>query len=317
MLLLCHINSSLCLFSGEWEISAFDGSLKSRGMSIHYTVRPCDNGDLPLVDRDEDDISDYIDQLDLRPRGTRPQNRTMLVRVCKKLLTNNNTQSVNIFGQNVTDDKTEGTGAERQSGCQLKIVTLTSQEGEEPTMMSEGTIPPDILEEIEMGEERTVSHNGTEDGGERGVRQRREAEVNWTDVDISSGASEDGGAGIEIQEQAVENMTDTGAEIKAEERNEMSSVNNGTKEDLEESNEILLNSNPLLNKKTSTVEPTNSEDQNYIQSEPEKLKADLLDLKYNYTADSNNTTGIGLSVEYDDYNQEVLFSVCVCLLYIY
>lgn len=288
-------------------------------MSIHYTVRPCDNGDLPLVDRDrdQDDISDYIDQIDLRPRGTRPQNRTMLVRVCKKPLTNNNTQSVNISGQNVTDDKTEGTGAERQSGCQLEIVTLTSQEGEEPTMMSEGGIPQDVLEDIEMGEEWTVSHNGTEDGGENGVRQRREAEGNGTDVYISSGASEDGGAGIEIQEQAVENMTDTGAEIKAEERNVMSSVDNGTKEDLEESNEILLNSNPLLNKKASTVEPTNSEDQSYIQSEPEKLKADLLDLKYNYTVDSNNTTGIGLSVEYDDYNQEVLFSVCVCLLYIY
>lgn len=288
-------------------------------MSIHYTVRPCDNEDLPLVDRDrdEDDIFDYIDQIDLRPRGTRPQNRTVLVRVCKKPLTNNNTQSVNISGQNVTDDKTEGTEAERQSGCQLKIVTLTSQEGEEPTMMSEGTIPQDILEEIEMGGEWTVSHNGTEDGGERGVRQRRQADGNGTDVDISSGASEDGGTGIEIQEQAAENMTDTGAEIKAEERNEMSSVNDGTKEDLEESNEILLNSNPLLNKKASTVEPTNSEDQNYIQSEPEKLKADLLDLKYNYTADGNNTTGIGLSVEYDDYNQEVLFSVCVCLFYIY
>ncbi|XP_070770025.1 coagulation factor VIII [Enoplosus armatus] len=278
---------------GEWEISAFDGSLKSRGMSIHYTVRPCDNGDLPLVDRDgyEDDISDYIDQIDLQPRGRRPQNRTILV--CKKALANNNTQSVNTSSQNVTNDKTEG----GPSGCQLKKVTVTSLEEGEPNMVPE--IPLDILEEIEKEEEWMVSQNGTEE--ERGGRQRRQAEGNWTDVDISSGASEDRGTEIEIGEQTVENRTDTGAEGKAEERSEMSSVNNGTEGELEESNEILLNANPLLDKKVSTVEPT--VDQNHIQSEPEQLTVDLLELKYNYTAD-NKTTGIDLSLQYDDYSLE-------------
>lgn len=283
-------------------------------MSIHYTVRPCDNGDLPLVDRDgvEDDLSDYIDQMDLQPRGRGPQNRTVLIQVCKKALANNNTQSVNASGQNVTDDKPEGTAAEGQSSCQLREVAVTSLEGG----ASEGGIPLNILEEIERDGEWTVSQNGTESEGERGGRQRRQAEGNWTDVDISSRASED--LGIESGEQAAGNRTDTSAEVKAEDKSEMSDVNNGTKGELEESNEILLNSNPLLNKKVSTVEPTDSGemDQNYIQSEPERLTVDLLDLDNNYTAENNNTTGLDLALDYDDYSQEVLFSVCVSYVHL-
>ncbi|XP_035525387.1 coagulation factor VIII isoform X1 [Morone saxatilis] len=270
---------------GEWEISAFDGSLRSRGMSIHYTVRPCDNGDLPLVDRDglEDDISDYIDHID--PRGRRPQNNTVLVKLCKKT------------------KKTEGAGAEGQSAeCESKTV-----EGEEPSLVSGGGIPLDILEEIEIDGEWTVSQNGTEPGGEGSVRQRRQAEGNGTDVDISSGASEDGGVGMEIGEQAVENGTDAGPKGKAEKRSEMSSVNNGTQGELGESNEILLNSNPLLDKKVSSVEPTSSEemDKNLIQSEPEHLKVDMPDPEYNYTVEDDNTPGLDMSFQYDDYSQEV------------
>ncbi len=283
--------------SGEWEISAFDGSLKSRGMSIRYTVRPCDNGDLPLVDRndDEDDISDYFDELYLQPRSRRTQNRTVL---CRKLLANH-TQSVNTSSQNVTDDKIEVTGAEQQSGCQ---------------QMLEGGIPEDILEEIEMDEEQTASQNMTEPEREGAVRQRRHAEGSGTDVDKNSGASEDKGTGIEIEEQAAENRNDTDAEIKTEGRSGMSSVKNETEGELEESNEILQpNSNPLFSKKISSAEPNISEevDRNYIQSEPERLRVDQLDLEYNNTADNNNTRRVDLSLEYDDYSQEVLFLVYI------
>lgn len=285
VLLLSHLGSYLYLFLGEWEISAFDGSLKSRGMSIQYTIRHCSNGDLPLVDHDRDeDISFYIDQLDLQPRGTRPQNNRVLVRVCK-----NNTQSLNKSIQIVADDKT--TEAERQSGCQLREVTLRPQGGEEPTTVSEEGIPQYVLEEIEKGGEWTVSHNKTEHEGERGVRERRHAkEGNGTDVDVSSGDSEDGGTGIEVQQRAVGNWTDTGAEIKAEERYKRSGVNSGTT-DLEDRDKILLDM-----------------DRNHIQSEPENRKGDPLYLK------NNNTANLGLSFEYDDYSQGVLFSVC--LLYI-
>lgn len=306
---------SSSFFSGEWEISAFDGSLKSRGMSIYYSVRSCDNGDLPLVshDRDEDDISDYIDQIDLMPRGARPQNHTVMVRVCEKALTHNNTQSLNTANQNVTDER----GDERQSGCKMKKVTLTSQGGE-PTLMSEERIPEDILEKIAKGEERMAAHNETGYGEERVVRERRQAEGKESDVDISSGALQDEGAGSRIQEQPGEERTLTEpAQIKAQERKEMSSFNNGTKEDLEQSNHILLKSNPVVNKTASTGEPTNSEDLDYIHSEPEKLKLYLQNLVQNYTAVSSNMSGIGLSMDYDDYRGEVLFSACLRDLYIY
>ncbi|XP_078117549.1 coagulation factor VIII [Sander vitreus] len=277
---------------GEWEISAYDGSLKSRGMSIRYTVRQSDDGNRVDHDGVEDDIADYIDQIDLQPRGRRPENRTQLVQVCKKNVANNNTQSVNTSSQNVTNGET---GAEDQSACRLE-----AEEG----------IPQDILEDTERDGVSTVSQNGTEPGGEGGGRQRRQAEGNWTNVYISSGASEDGGTGIEVTKEAMENRTDTGAEEKAEERSEMSSVNNGTKGELEKSNEILLNSNPQLKEKVSTVDLSYSGNmdqnlvkQNHIQPQPERLTVDRL--KYNYTADNNNTPAIDLSLEYDDYSQEV------------
>lgn len=264
-------------------------------MNIRYTVHPCDNGDLQQVDRDgfEDDISDYIDQIDQQPRGRRPQNHTVLVRVCKKL-TDNNTQSVNSSIQ----------AAERQ--CHLRKVAVTSQSRRNPNMVSEGEIPTDILEEIERDGKYTVAQNGTEPGEKPSDRQRRQAEENWTD---SYEASEGAGSG---RQREVENSTDTSAEVKPVERDEMPSEKNGTNEELKDSNEIYLNSEALLNQKFSTVEPVLSEEmdenlsQNHIQSEPERLRADMMDLEYNYTA-SNNTTSLDLALDYDDYSEVSFF----------
>ena len=286
-------------------------------MSIIYTVLPCDNGDLPLVDRNEmdEDLTQYMDKLG--PRGRRPQNRTVSVRECKRPLAGNNTG--NISGQNVTDANTEGTAAEGQPGC---------QDGGDG---SEGEIPEHILEELLKDGDWMDSQNGTEAGGEGGVRQRRQAEGNGTDMLISSGASEDGWMEIEIGERDAENGTDTAAEVKSEEVSEISNVNNGgteieiedkaslnneTKGELAESNEILLNSNPAT-KKVSTSGQTTSEemDQNYIQSKPERLEVDPPNQRVNYTVDNSRSAGIGLSLDYDDYSDEVLLSVLV--LYIY
>lgn len=341
-------------------------------MSIIYTVLPCDNGDLPLVDRNEmdEDLTQYMDKLG--PRGRRPQNRTASVRECKRPLAGNNTG--NISGQNVTDANTEGTAAEGQPGC---------QDGGDG---SEGEIPEHILEELLKDGDWMDSQNGTEAGGEGGVRQRRQAEGNGTDMLISSGASEDGWMEIEIGERDAENGTDTAAEVKSEEVSEISNVNNGgteieiedkasqnstdsnaevkseemsgtssvnneqigreirdqdvenktntfeevkseerggvsgvnneTKGELAESNEILLNSNPAT-KKVSTSGQTTSEemDQNYIQSKPERLEVDPPNQRVNYTVDNSRSAGIGLSLDYDDYSDEVLLSVLV--LYIY
>ncbi|XP_062281333.1 coagulation factor VIII [Scomber scombrus] len=251
---------------GEWEISAFDGSLKSRGMSIHYTVRPCDNGDLPLVDRDEDDddISDFIDDIDLQPRGMRSQKNTVMIKLCEKSLTNS-TQSAVTTGQNVTTDG--------------KLRCKLSSEG--GNNVTEGGIPQDILDEL---------------AGERVGRQRRQSEGNWTDGDISSGATEDGETGMEIEGEIMENRTDTGAEVR-----EMPSEKNDTKEELEHSNEILLDSNPH----SSQEMDRNLVLQNHIQTETEQQTVDLQGLDYNYTGDDNNATQIDLSLEYDDYSDEV------------
>ncbi|XP_022069387.2 coagulation factor VIII [Acanthochromis polyacanthus] len=285
---------------GEWEISAFDGSLKSRGMSIRYTVRPCNNAGLPLADHDDDDddISDYFDKLDFGPRGFRPQNRTMLVRVC------NNTQSVNISGQN--DTQTEGTG----EACQLRKVTVTSaEEGKSPL---EGGIPQDILDDIEKDDELTAPQNQTEPLENRGSRLRRQTDGNWTDGDVSSGAFEDAGTTITSVVEVTENITDSEAEVKREVKSEMPSKANATTVGLEESNEILLGSEPLLSEEFSTVELSNLEDmdqnllpQNNVKMEPEKLTDAVMGLKPNFTAANTNTTRMDLSLEYDDYNQEM------------
>ncbi|XP_058506408.1 coagulation factor VIII [Solea solea] len=250
--------------SGEWEISAFDGSLKSRGMSVQYTVRPCDNGELPLVDRDgsEEDLSDYIDQISLRPRGRRPQNDTVLV--------------------------------------QLRRVTGSSEDGETPNNVSEGGIPQDILEAIERNVERI--ENKTDSGERRGGRQRRHVEGNCTDGDITSGASEDGAAGISMGGENMENWTDASAEVKSEEWSETSSDTTESMEASEESNEILLNGD---GKTVSPVEPGASEERvesfvwkNHIQTEP--------GWKYNYTTEKNNRTQTDLSLEYDyDYSTQM------------
>uniref|UniRef100_A0A3P8Q0C1 F5/8 type C domain-containing protein n=1 Tax=Astatotilapia calliptera TaxID=8154 RepID=A0A3P8Q0C1_ASTCA len=274
---------------GEWEISAFDSSLKNRGMSIHYTVRPCGNGDR------DDDLSDYIDKIDFLPRGLRPENHTVLVRVCKKARAQNSTQSLNTTAQ------TEGTGPR----CRLRKVNIASLKGGKAP--SESEIPLDVLKELDRDGERAASENQTEHGERQ--RQRRQANRNETDEDISSEDLMDEEITMEIVGEVVENMTDIDAKAKAEESREMQSEKNDTVVELEESNEIILDREPLLSTKVSAAELQNSADmdknlvpQNHIRIKPERLIHDLPDVEVNYTA--ANTT-IDLSFEYDDYSYEV------------
>uniref|UniRef100_A0AAQ5XEF7 F5/8 type C domain-containing protein n=1 Tax=Amphiprion ocellaris TaxID=80972 RepID=A0AAQ5XEF7_AMPOC len=79
--------------------------------------------------------------------------------------------------------------------------------------------------------------------------------------------------------------------------------------------DILLDSEPLLSEEVSIVELSNLEDmdqnlvpQNNVKIEHEKLTDDPMALKPNFTATNTNTTRMDLSLEYDDYNQEVLSS---------
>ncbi|KAM4555108.1 coagulation factor VIII [Odontesthes bonariensis] len=280
---------------GEWEISAFDSSLKNRGMSIRYTVRPCNNGDLPLVDHDVDeDISDYFDEIALQPRGLRPTNGTVLVRVCKKAL------SSNFNGQNVTIDKTEDSGA----ACQLRRVPVKSLERAKSP--SEGGIPEDILDKIERDGDWTASQNQTDSGENGGGRQRRQASGNWTNGDARFGILEDEGTTIEIVGEDVENMTDTDAEVTTEESSELLGETNGGTIELENGKDISLSGKAPMSNEDSTADLSSSEDidqhlelQTHTDSEPERLTDDLLDMEY------NNTAQLDLSLEYDDYSYEV------------
>ncbi|KAM8909589.1 coagulation factor VIII isoform 2-T2 [Spinachia spinachia] len=277
---------------GEWEISAYDGRLRKMGMSIRYSVLASEDGDRVHRDGIPADVYDYIDQPHLQPRGRRNHTVLVPVPVCKNSLANNDTQSVIASMQNVT--------CEKESPSQLKEVTATSAE-------EQGGIPQDVLQEIERDGELTDSQNGNIPGREGGGRRRRQAEGNRSDVDIDSGAT---GYGGEIGEDAV-NRTEAAAEVKAEKSNKASTVNNGTNGEPKDVNDILQESDPPLQEKDSTVRLTSSEEmdqnlvpQNPLWSEPEQFTGDLPHPEYNRTVDNNVTTGMELSLEYDDYNQE-------------
>lgn len=252
-------------------------------MSIQYTVLTCEREDL-MVDQelDEDNFSDYVDNLVLGPRGMRPQNHTVLLKVCNKVPLNNSTHSVNTSALNATDGRR----------CYLKKVTLTPPGGDDANITSGERVPEDILEELQLDGKVTAAPNGILRVGERALRQRRQVEENGTDFDLYSG-DEGSEERSEIQERPAENRTNAAA----------ARINRT--EELEEGNEILLTGNPA-NKRSFTVEPVTSEEmvQNYIMSEEEKL---IL-----HQQRPGNIAANELSVEYDDYNQEVLLLMRVC-----
>lgn len=255
-------------------------------MSIQYTVLTCERDDL-FVDQELDEVnfSDYVDNLVLGLRGMRPRNHTVWLKVCNKDPINNSTHSVNTSALNATDGRR----------CYLKKVTLTPPGGEDANITSGERIPEDILEELQLDGEATAAPNEIVRVGKRALRRWRQAEDNGTDFDIYSG-DEGSEERSEIQERPAENRTNTSANATGLNR---------TKE-LEEGNEILLNGNPANSKRSFTVEPVTSEEmiQNYIMSEEEKLNA--------HQQQPGNIAANQLSVEYDDYDQEVLFLMRLC-----
>lgn len=268
-------------------------------MSIQYTVRSCDHGDNGLVDheRDVDDISDYIDHLELGPRGMRPQNNTVLVRVCKRPLAPNDTQLLNTSEANGAGNSTNVTGMDRQPKCHLKRVTLKTQDRQN----TDGFIPQDVLEGLEIDRE-LVSHNTT-------TRQRRQVEGNGTSEEISSEASGDDVTVTAIWEHVMENRNDSIATATTDGGNQTLSANNASGEELNVNTEIVLNSDAHLDINPSTVPLLNSSNLNHVQSAPERLRLFELEIEKNRTADSNYTAGIHMSVEYDDYSEEVIFNM--------
>nr|XP_057918781.1 coagulation factor VIII isoform X2 [Doryrhamphus excisus] len=202
---------------GEWEISAFDSSLKNRGMSFRYSVCSCDGDVLSL-----DDLAECGDQTYLLPKGKRLETEPKQVKVC-----HNYTAS-----QNGTDGLPVGT-VEGDQICQMIHVTQVSSE--EPNQAREEKeeegIPQDVLEELDRN-----GHWIEDAEPDRSGRRRRRAEGNWTTRGLQDG---------ELGGDSVENGTDTSVEPRKESPGDM----NGT---MEERNEILLERKAIFPEKISS-----------------------------------------------------------------
>ncbi|XP_042159228.1 coagulation factor VIII [Oncorhynchus tshawytscha] len=215
---------------GEWEISAFDSSLKSRGMSARYSVLSC-NIDL-LVDNEdleyglEDVLPDYVDQF-FKPRSLRPrlQNRTVAVRVCKKQPSLNqntttpktrnytdNEVSIGESGDHGSDNNVTFKAEDQRSICEVRYVTVLSAD-EEGNLLSQGGIPTDVLKQLEKDGEWKASE--TQEGGglggeQGGKRQRRQARVeggedgDGEEVEEEGLGREQGGNGRQRRQASLE-----------------------------------------------------------------------------------------------------------------
>nr|XP_061793417.1 coagulation factor VIII-like [Nerophis lumbriciformis] len=273
---------------GEWEISAFDGSLKSRGMSTSYTVCPCGFGN-PYVDQDED-IDGLADCVGLLPKSKRPHNKKNMVWVCK-----NNTES-----QYDTGDNIEWTVKGDQI-CQMRRLTVESLDGENSTSELEGGIPLDVLNELERNGEWIEDVNGTEHN--RNGRQRRWVEGNGTQGHFSSAGPGNDKLKGQFGEKTPKNGTDTSVEKKTDQKNVMPLEINATRV---ESNEIIPDRNPSFKEKLLSESDSLEMDKNFreshISNDSEDQTVDSPRIVYNSTG-ANNTTGINLSVDYDDYSQ--------------
>ncbi|XP_033829650.1 coagulation factor VIII [Periophthalmus magnuspinnatus] len=252
--------------NGEWEISAFDSSRKSRGMSILYTVSSCDSGNSPFFDIDED-IFDFPDNLDFGPRGLRPLNETITVRVCKK--------PINATQFEIKD-------ANKALRCRLKNVTVAQLTDVKARKKQDEGIPLDVLKESRV-------HIDSEN---ENVRLKRQTYGNWTEDDLMSGESP-GSWELDVQDLESQNIS-----TALKQNNQIFSDMNVTTYDPEGINEILWN--PKESMKTGNLL---KELLNYPPSNVENQTADV-DLQFKNNTDIKNATHISLSVDYDDYSQQ-------------
>lgn len=128
---------------GEWEVSAFDPSLKNRGMSVFYTVVNCERV-LPLVDSEDydDDFIEFIEQNFPIPRGTMEKNRSIAIRVCRnRTVTESATGRVNM--SRASDNERQN----RTLVCEIRYVPVKREKDLEA--LSQGGIPQDILDQLE------------------------------------------------------------------------------------------------------------------------------------------------------------------------
>ncbi|KAL0973846.1 hypothetical protein UPYG_G00211980 [Umbra pygmaea] len=158
---------------GEWEVSAFDSSLKSRGMSVRYSVVSCNMDS--LVDNDDKDyepddiLPDYLDHFNPRSFRSQPEKRDVAVQICRKQIgLNQNTNSfitgnytdnevvMGVSGDQASDNDITAEAGGKGLICEVRHVTVSSSE-EEANLISQGQIPAKVLEQLEKNGEWTVS----------------------------------------------------------------------------------------------------------------------------------------------------------------
>ncbi|KAG7335254.1 hypothetical protein KOW79_001850 [Hemibagrus wyckioides] len=129
---------------GEWEIGAFDPILKAQGMSVRYSVFNCEP-ELTLVDNDDyEDLEDHIEKHFPIPRGFRKRNRTVAIQICQQVSSNTSQTKQ----QNITKMPLEKKTEKTTLVCKRKLVPLN--EAEDLDVLSQGGIPQDILDHLNM-----------------------------------------------------------------------------------------------------------------------------------------------------------------------
>ncbi|XP_016397886.1 coagulation factor VIII-like [Sinocyclocheilus rhinocerous] len=126
---------------GEWEVSAFDPSLKQRGMSVRYTVVNCERV-LPVVDNQDydDELNEFIEQNFPIPRGTMEKDRTIAVHVCR-----NRTVTDSAIGRENMSSDTERQNRTRV--CEIRYIPIKREN--DLDVLSQGGIPQDILDQLD------------------------------------------------------------------------------------------------------------------------------------------------------------------------
>ncbi|XP_051513639.1 coagulation factor VIII-like [Myxocyprinus asiaticus] len=132
---------------GEWEVSAFDPSLKERGMSVRYTVVNCERV-LPIVDNDDYDYEfmGFIEKNFPIPRGAMEKNRAIAIRVCR-----NKILADSAIGQVTISRPSDNERQNRTTVCEIRYILMKREN--DLDVSSLGGIPQDILDQLdrEMG----------------------------------------------------------------------------------------------------------------------------------------------------------------------
>ncbi|KAI2657139.1 Coagulation factor VIII [Labeo rohita] len=294
---------------GEWEVSAFDPSLKQRGMSVRYTVVNCERV-LPVVDNEdyEDEFIEFIEQNFPSPRGTMKKNRTIAVRVCRNRTgMDSATEQVNMISDNERQNRTRV--------CEIRYIPVKREN--DVDALSQGGIPQDILDQLD----REMGGNSLE---------RRKRSLLESEIDPTTENKELNVANIQLDEDKLKThptnelfrkflfkdknlpsnqLLNDSVEEKSEKvrnRRELWSVSKDkiTKVDVKvlSNNEVLEDSGSSGVKQDKMEESLNIHSYNY--NDPKKFQPDFESVLESNSSDNQTYGRKSLASDYDDYGDE-------------